>query len=71
MTAAEIMWMRRKLNTDNMVTNRLLDGIMCENIRGKPIIHLTLTGLKCSPGVCEAYFMVRVYFIICVCDHSE
>jgi len=28
MIAAEILWTRRKPNTGNMVTNRLLDGKM-------------------------------------------
>jgi len=58
--------MREKFNAGNMVTNRLLNGIMCKSTCGKPIIHLTLRGLKCSLGICKVYVLCRGFTLLFV-----
>jgi hypothetical protein len=43
--AAAVSWMIRKLNAFKLLTDRLLDKIMCESVSGKQIGHMALRGL--------------------------
>jgi hypothetical protein len=45
--AAAISWMIRKLNAFKLLSNRLLDKVMCASVSGKQIGHLALRGLTC------------------------
>jgi hypothetical protein len=63
MIAVEISWTRRKLNTPNMVTSRLHDGIMCKSMSGRPVSHLTLNAYVCY---CEG-----LLYYVCMCGNSE